>query len=100
MTETCPKTLWRGGDWTRRWVTCGKPVKRLGLCGVHARQLEASQDRERQRAIEDARRKDAAAVAAMLKALTGLDFFAAGDRVAILADGARDLVTRLSGEAS
>lgn len=100
MTETCPKTLWRGSDWGGRRVTCGKPVKRLGLCGVHARQLEASQDRERQRAIEDARRKDAAAVAAMLKALTGLDFFAAGDRVAILADGARDLVTRLSGEAS
>lgn len=43
--ETCPKEVWNG--WNHR--TCGRPVKRLGLCGLHASAIERAQRKEADR---------------------------------------------------
>lgn len=32
--ETCPKPVYDHGGW--RSHACGKPIKRRGLCGIHA----------------------------------------------------------------
>jgi hypothetical protein len=48
--EVCPKHVWNGYD----FYDCGRPVKRNGLCGIHARAADVKKatqeryDRERQ----------------------------------------------------
>ena len=56
MTETCPVTM-SIGVWTSR--ICGKPVKRDGLCGLHASAAE------RRKANSEARQVKGAAADAL-----------------------------------
>ena len=57
--ETCPVETW--DMWSRR--TCGRPVKRDGMCGLHAaaRERKARNDEARaaaRREAEDAAERD------------------------------------------
>jgi hypothetical protein len=57
MSDTCPMSVHSGSVWHPR--TCGKPIKRDGMCGVHAaaRDRRNANDAERARRSEERRQK-------------------------------------------
>jgi hypothetical protein len=100
--ETCPETVWSGDSWNGRRRPCGKPVKRDGLCGIHARSADLAKERERHRELEAAAADATAALARELSALSGLAFSATnfGSFVSLTPDAARSLAAILRGVAS
>lgn len=54
MTATCPEVVFRGQPYHERREACGKPVRRRGLCGIHANQADRS---DANRAREEAMRE-------------------------------------------
>lgn len=67
--DGCPEILRSGDAWSRRSYRCGKPIKRDGLCGVHAaaKDRRAKGDRER---VE--REQRAKVLADRVEAITGV----------------------------
>lgn len=92
--ETCPADVYTQGAWTPH--ICGKPVKRRGLCGIHAGAQERIEKNDRARVEGKARSQ----LIVDRLAKHGVYAFATADGTARISMSAEALADLLDGEVS
>lgn len=70
----CPKIVSEGDVWHPKRTACGRPIKRRGRCGLHARGLDLDDARDAEYAAEKVEAERAARLAADLTKRYGVTF--------------------------
>lgn len=92
--EMCPELVWSSRDVWSAVVRkpCGKPVKRNGLCGVHARSADLSKAKHDEYEARDRQRVLAIQTAKKLTAELHIHFYAVNEHVAMNVEVAADVL--------